>query len=262
MRPLFRIASIAVVVPIALVFAVAAQPRNVGLAARRLAAVGCETWRARDHCGLRDRRPLPRGSLGRLDVRGRRAAPVAFAPFRRRRVARDFACAGVARRLPGGVAHTGRRVSDQAGGSVPAGLRARHPRATVIRQPDRRRALVGAHGSPRDARRDQSVAASGVRWTRRAPTPSLRRRVQPPGASGRRRSTRDVRHGVPGRLRRGLAATGRERPAVTCSQRVSGLSLVRGNLGAIPEEPEDRWWFDRTRLAVRRAGHTLRRKIL
>ena len=111
-----------------------------------------------------------------------------------------------ARRLPGRPSHRRRRCSARVAAVVPTGLRTRHRRAALVRRPRRCRALVGAHRSPRDARGAQAVAPTGVRSTRRAPPPPLRRRVQPPGASADPRSARHVRHGSPRRLRRTLAA--------------------------------------------------------
>ena len=210
--------------------ALRADPHGERGPADRAATAHRETPRTGDHRRFRDSHPNPRGSSGRCDGHTleptRKTTPVAIAPSDRRHLARHTADAGPARHLPGRPPHRRRRASAQVAAVVLTGLRARHRRPAVVRRSRRCCPLVGAHRSAGETRGAQGLAPPGVRSTRCAPAPPLRRRVQPPGASADPRSARHVRHGSPRRLRRPLAAPGG-----------NGSAMSRAHLTALRRHP-------------------------
>ena len=80
------------------------------------------------------------------------------------------------------------------------GARPGHAVTTLVRHAGGRRSLVGANAAaPGAARRDETVAATGIRPARPPPAPAARRRVHPGRAPGCPGSAGDVRHSGPRR---------------------------------------------------------------
>src|SRR6266498_1978279 len=112
--------------------------------------------------------------------------------------------------------HRSERISGApARAVVPAGPRAGHARAAVVRDAGGGRVVVGADDAAEgDARRAEALAAAAVRPPRPTPAPAHRDRVRflasLAGSRTRAGPGRALHHGVPRHLRRPVAISGGE----------------------------------------------------